>query len=180
MQRLHELTRGARKWLLLACLALTSLACGGVLLSGANLATRTSSSAIFASGILRMTNPNAGSAILSASGMGPGDTRTGTLTLTNSGSVAGSYRLTASGAVDMPTSPGLSQTLNLTIEDTTSGPAINLYTGTLGSFTQASLGTFTPGQARSYRFEIAWPANSANGQLQGAQTSMTFDWAGTT
>ena len=180
MQRVRQIIRGSGKWPLLACTALASIAIAGAALSGANFATRTSSSTTFASGILSMSNPDAGAAILSASGMKPGDTRSGTLTVTNSGSVSGSYSLSASGLVDTPSTPALSQTLNLTIDDVTTTPSTNIYTGSLAGFTHASLGTFTPGQARTYRFQIAWPSSSTNPQLQGAQTSLTFAWnAGT-
>jgi spore coat-associated protein N len=179
-RQLRALTRGTRKWLLLACLASTAVAMNGVLFSGADLATRTSNPILAASGILKMGNPGAGGAILSASGMKPGDTRSGTLSISNDGSVGGSYKLTAGGLTDTPSSPSLSQTLNLSIDDITSGPATNLYSGTLAGFSQATLGSFTAGQSRTYRFQLSWPSASANTALQGAQTSVTFAWKANT
>ena len=178
--QLRALTRGTRKWLLLACLAGLAAATNGVLFSGANLATRTSSPIMAASGILKMSNPGAGSAILSASGMKPGDTRSGTLSISNDGSVGGSYQLSANGLTDTPTNPSLSSTLNLSIDDITSGPAQNVYSGTVAGFSQATLGSFTTGQSRTYRFQLSWPSSSANPALQGAQTSVTFAWKANT
>jgi hypothetical protein len=179
-RQLRALTRGTRKWLPLACLAGLAVAANGVLFSGANLATRTSSPIMAASGILKMSNPGAGSAILSASGMKPGDTRSGTLSITNDGSVGGSYQLSANGLTDTPTNPSLSSTLNLSIDDITSGPAQNVYSGTVAGFSQATLGSFTTGQGRTYRFQLSWPSTSANPALQGAQTSVTFAWKANT
>lgn len=171
---------GRRKWHLIAVLGVVALAVSGVLLSGANLATQTSNPVTSASGILKMANPSAGAAILSASGMKPGDTRSGTLSITNNGTVAGSYQLTASGLSDTPASPALSQTLNLTVDDITSGPATNLYAGTLAAFSQATLGSLPASQARTYRFQLSWPSGSSSPLLQGAQTSVTFNWKATT
>ena len=175
-RQLRALTRGTRKWLLLACLAGLAVAANGVLSSGANLATQTSSPIMAASGILKRANPGAGAAILSASGMKPGDTRSGTLSISNDGSVGGSYQLSANGLTDTPISPSLSSTLNLSIDDTTSGPATNVYSGTLAAFSQATLGSFTASQSRTYKFQLSWPSTSTNSALQGAQTSVTFAW----
>jgi spore coat-associated protein N len=178
-RQLRAILRGSRKWQLLACLAALAIAAHGVLFSGANLATQTSSPVLTASGILTMANPNAGAAILSASGMKPGQTRSGTLSISNDGTVGGSYQLSASGLVDTPSSPSLSSTLNLSVDDIT-GATTNLYSGTLAGFSQASLGSFTAGQSRTYRFTLSWPSSSTNPGLQGAQTSVTFNWKANT
>jgi hypothetical protein len=178
-QRLTALTRGGGKWRLLVCLAALALAANGLLVSRANLGTQTSNPISTASGILRMANPDAGTAILSASGLRPGDTRSATLSITNNGSVGGSYQLSASDLTDTPSSPALSQTLDLSIDDITGGSPSNVYDGTLGSFSQSSLGSFGAGASRTYRFTLSWPSASTDPALQGAQTSLTFDWRAT-
>jgi hypothetical protein len=94
--------------------------------------------------------------------------------------VGGSYQLSAGGLTDTPPSPSLSSTLNLSIDDTTSGPATNVYSGTLAAFSQATLGSFTAGQSRTYKFQLSWPSTSTNAALQGAQTSVTFAWKANT
>jgi hypothetical protein len=178
-RQLRAFVRGSRKWQLLASVAALALAAHGVLFSGAKLATQTSNLVLTASGILKMANPNAGAAILSASGLKPGDTRSGTLSISNNGTVGGGYQLSASGLSDTPSSPALSQTLNLTVDDITGTPT-NLYSGTLAGFSQTSLGSFTAGQSRTYRFQLSWPSGSTNPALQGAQTSVTFNWKANT
>lgn len=178
-QRLTVFISGGRKWLVLVCLAALALAANGVLVSGANLGTQTSNPVSAGSGILRMTNPKAGTAILSASGLRPGDTRSATLSISNDGSVGGGYQLSASGLTDAPSSPALSQTLDLTIDDITGASPTNVYDGTLGSFSQSSLGSFAAGESRTYRFTLSWPSTSTDPSLQGAQTSLTFNWRAT-
>ena len=119
----------------------------GVLFSGANLATRTSSPIMAASGILKMCNPGAGSAILSASGMEPGDTRSGTLSISNDGSVGGSNQLSENGIHGTPSSPGRCRDAEPQHRRRHERARGERYRGTLAGFSQATLGSSPPVRA---------------------------------
>ena len=105
--------------------------------------------------------------------MEPGDSREGTIKIGNEGDIAGSFTLTASG---LPAT-GLAAVLNLKIEDITSGTT-QKYSGTLGSFSSVSLGSFAAGTTRTYRITLSWPAASNSPSLQGASFSFSFQWSG--
>jgi hypothetical protein len=119
-----------------------------------------------------VSNDRDGSAILSAGALAPGQVETGEVTIANLGDMAGTFALSASGA-----SGPLAGVLDLTVVDTTA--AATLFTGKLGSFARADLGTFPAGAARRYRFELAYPGGRTPAEddgLQGASTSVRFDW----
>jgi hypothetical protein len=119
-----------------------------------------------------VANDADGSAILSAGALTPGRVETGEVTIANLGDMAGVFALSATGA----TGP-LGDVLDLTVVDTTA--AATVFAGKLGSFTRADLGTFAVGAARRYRFALAYPADRVDVEddaLQGASTSVRFDW----
>jgi hypothetical protein len=114
-----------------------------------------------------VSNDRDGSAILRAGALRPGEVKTGEVTIVNAGDSAGRFTLSASGA-----SGPLADVLDLTVVDATASATV--FAGKLGTFTGASLGTFAPGAARRYRFAVALPA--VGDGLQGATTSVRFDW----
>lgn len=148
----------------------------GTAFSEASLtAPATSNTSSFAAGTVTSVNSRDGSAVLSASGLRPGDARTGTLIITNTGDLPAAYQLRSSGAADVPAIPPLSAILDLTVEDIT-GAASTVYSGKLGTFIQADAGTLAAGESRTYRVRVSWPAIETDPQLQAAQTSLTFTW----
>jgi hypothetical protein len=118
-----------------------------------------------------VSNDREGSGILSAGALVPGEVETGQVTIGNAGDAAGAFTLSASGA-----SGPLADVLDLTVVDATDSQTV--FAGKLATFTRASLGTFAPGAARRYRFELAYPNGPAvaDNALQGATTSVRFDW----
>src|SRR6185295_13578374 len=96
---------------------------------------------------------------------------TGEVTIGNAGDVPGAFTLSASGA-----SGPLAGVLDLRVVDATASET--MFAGKLATFTRASLGTFAPGASRRYRFELAYPNGPAvaDNALQGATTSVQFDW----
>ena len=56
--------------------------------------------------------------------------------------------LSASGLVDTPSSPRLSDALAMTVEDGTTGAT--LYDGPVSGFSSADLGVIAPGEAHTY------------------------------
>ena len=130
----------------------------------------------FASGSLTMTRSGSG-AIFSASAMKIGDTATGSVTITNTGTLAGAYTLDGSSSG----SAALASQLHLTLyKDVDGGTAI--YDGPLGSFT-TSLGTFAATNgAHTFYFHVSLPttgADATDNVLQGLSATETFTWSAT-
>jgi hypothetical protein len=121
-----------------------------------------------------VANDHDGSAILSAGALVPGQAQTGDVTILNAGDAAGAFSLSASGA-----SGPLADVLDLSVIDATDPQSVTVFSGKLADFHRAALGTFAAGGARRYRFELAYPAGLpavADNLLQGASTSVQFDW----
>jgi spore coat-associated protein N len=172
--------RDSRRFQLLTALALLAVAVAVTAFSGAVFSAKSKNNGTsLSAGSTGVANSKGGSAIVSASGMSPGVSRNGTLTITNGGNVSENVNLKSTGLTDTPSSPALSATIDLTIEDTTGTPT-TLYSGKLGSFSSNSLGTFAVNETRSYKFTLSWPSSGTDPALQAASTSLTFVWEATT
>jgi hypothetical protein len=150
----------------------------------------TTVTATFRGGLLDLSSDRDGVAVLSATGMRPGNVRQGVLTLTNTGTVPATLALGASGApVDSPVSPSLSTALRLTVESCTAAVlacpgATTLFPvvpaqPSLRDFATApaiSLGALAATQQRFFRFTLTWPAATTDPGLQAATTSVTILW----
>jgi hypothetical protein len=165
---------GSRRGLLLAALALIALALGTAMFSGAGFTSKSSNSASLAAGSIQLSSSRPNQAIVAASGMRPGDSRQGTIEIGNQGDVAGTVTLKASGL----TGTALAAVIDLKVEDTTGGGATQMWSGKLGSFSSVGLGSFAAGTTRTYRITLSWPSASNEASLQGASTSLTFQWSG--
>ncbi|HEY8810254.1 MAG TPA: hypothetical protein VIM28_09555 [Solirubrobacterales bacterium] len=170
MDRLRLLI-GSRHWLLLAALALTSLALGTAIFSGASFTSKSANSASLAAGSVQLSSSAPNQAIVSASGMKPGDSKEGTISIGNQGDVAGTVTLKANGL----TGATLAAVIVLKVEDVT-GTASKKYEGKLASFSSVSLGSFAAGTTRKYRFTLSWPSSSNEAALQGLSTSLALQW----
>jgi len=168
-----RLVLGSHRWLLLASLALLALALGTAMFSGAGFSSRSANTASLATGSIQLTSSTSGAIVPSTAGMKPGQSREGTITITNKAEVAGTVTLTASGL----TGTALASAIDLKIEDVT-GTAVQKWSGKLGAFTSLNLGSFAAQAARKYRFTLSWPSSAGEASLQGASTSLTFAWAG--
>jgi len=130
----------------------------------------------FAAGSLTMTRSGSG-AIFSASAMKIGDSATGSITISNTGSLAGSYTLAGSSSG----SATLANQLTLKIYADVDGSGTPVYDGTLGGFSSSSLGTFaaTTG-THTYYFHVTLPttgADTTDNAFQGLSASETFTWS---
>lgn len=175
MDRLSLLVR-SRRWLLLGALALVSLALGSAIFSGASFTSKSANSASLAVASFQLGSSKPNQAIVAASGMKPGDSRQGTIEISNAGSAPGIVLLEAGGL----TGTALAAVLDLEIDDVTSGAAVEKWSGKLGSFNSVALGSFAAGTERDYRLTLSWPAAANEASLQGATTSLTFRWHGST
>jgi hypothetical protein len=170
-----RLIAGSRRWLLLAALALVSLALGSALFSGAKFTSRSANSAALVAGSVKLSSTQANQTIVSASAMKPGVSREGTLKITNEGDVAATMTLRGSGL----TGAALAAVIDLKVEDTTSGT--QKWSGKLAEFVDAGsvgVGLIGAGAARTYRVTLSWPSASNSASLQGASSSLTFQWGG--
>jgi hypothetical protein len=159
----------------LAAVAVVAVSAVGGTFANFTATPTTIASNAFASGSLTMTRSGSG-AIFSASAMKIGDTATGSVTINNTGSLAGAYTLTGSSSG----SAALANQLNLKIyADVDGGTAI--YDGSLGGFSSGSLGTFAATNgSHTYYFHVSLPttgSDAGDNAFQGLSASETFTWA---
>ncbi len=174
--RLRWLVRNTRVWLLGLVLLLLA-----IVVASFSFGVFSSSSAnpenTFSSGTMSQTSSRDNEAVLSASGMVPGDTVAGTVSITNEGDASGDFTLSATDLVDRPGPQGgnLSEVLLLTIADSTLPDPV--YDGPLDEFDSVQLGTWEPGEERTFEFVV----NFAEGDNRYAQSSasVTFVWDAT-
>lgn len=166
--------------LLIGAFAAAALAVAGRLPLSLRSERPASARAAAVSGSLSHSNSRDGQAILSASGMRPGSQVSGDVTIANDGDIAGAFRLSRPGIDEQPGIGGgtLSTRLLLQVLDVTSATApLTVWAGGLGAFTTVDLGTFTPGQARTYRLVATFPEGGpADNAWAGATSTVRFDW----
>ncbi|MEA2358584.1 MAG: hypothetical protein QOI62_1844 [Solirubrobacteraceae bacterium] len=118
-------------------------------------------------------------AVLTASGLAPGQSRSGEVTVSNVGDEGGEFTLSSRDLVDTtPTTP-LSGVLDLVVADVTGASPALVYSGRLTDLGAVALGTLAQGESRRYRFTVAFPAGRSpvlDDPYQGASSSVTFAW----
>lgn len=127
-----------------------------------------------AGGSIKIYNSKSGKSILSASGMVPGETVKGTVRIGNPNQQPISITLEP-GAQPQGT---LAKSLKLKVDDTTTGRAQKVYSGSLSKFKKLSLGEFATKSNRKYRFTATLPSSVGN-SIQGTRTSIKFIWRAT-
>lgn len=194
MSRLSALAAHPRRTV--GALAVVLAAVGVTVGSGANFTASAANPAnTFTAGTLSIDNSkgngSAASAILSASGMKPGDTATGTVDIQNTGSVAGAFTLKTSNAVD--STPSILGQLDVKIVDcgaftnnNTTAPSCTTGTTTVSangakvsSVGTISLGSFAANEKHRYKFDVTLPSGTDN-TFQGKSGSIAFDWTAAT
>ena len=181
---------GQRRMQVLVAMAALLLAVSVVIGSGANF---TSASAnprnVFTAGNLTHTNSKAGAAILTASLMKPGDTANGSVTITNSGDIAGPFSLATEQLSDTPGANlgKLSDVLQLKITDGTntiySGPIKSVGTVQLPNTFSPSVYSWPTAANHTYNFVVTFPdagtpgsATTGDNAYKGSSMSIEFDW----
>jgi spore coat-associated protein N len=139
--------------------------------------TTISSNALTA-GSLTMSRSGSG-AVFTASAMKIGDSASGSVTITNTGSLAGVYTL--DGAESGSASMG--SDLQLTIYKDQDNQGTPIYSGSLSGLGSVNLGTFAAnGDAHTFYFHVSLPSTgSASGDnaLQGLSATESFSWNAT-
>jgi hypothetical protein len=187
MSRLKALAAQPR--LALGALLTLLLAAGAVVGSGADFtATSANPANTFASGTLTIGNSNAGTAILSASNMRPGDpATTGVVDIKNTGSLSGAFTLSRGTVTDSDTGNPMSAKLDVVVTDcgtfTGATPPVcgdgddtTKFTGTLAAMgTNIALGTYAANVQHRYRFSVALNSSAGNA-YQGDSSTVQFDF----
>ncbi len=128
----------------------------------------------FAHGRLELAASKQG-AILSGRDLVPGDRVAGSLTISNMGTLAGSFTL--SGKVRG--NALLARHLVLSVRERTHGVESLVYKGSLAGLRAVKLGVIGPSQARHFRFAVTFGStgsNAADGAFQGLRTTAVFSW----
>ena len=191
MSRLRLLAANPR--LALGALLTLLLAAAAVVGSGADFTASSANPAnTFAAGTLTISNSKEGAAVLSASGLKPGNSATGTVDIENTGDLSGVFTLSRTAPVDSDGANPLSGKLNLTIVDCGTfasgmptcgdGNDVTVYNGgtiaQMGTVGHAvnSLGTYAGNDKHRYQFTVQLD-NTAGNAYQGDTSSVEFDWA---
>src|SRR4051794_8580943 len=146
-------------------------------------ATFTSSSAsagnMVAAGSVEIDNSHDGTAIFTASGLVPGDSTNGTVTISNTGSSSGNFSMTSQHILDTPATPAFSAKLDLLVQDVTNASSPQqLYSGKLNAMGTLQLGEWSAGTKHSYKFTTTFPNGTPeeDNPYKNASTSVDFVW----
>ncbi len=135
-------------------------------------------SALFSNGAVAVAGGH--SAVLGARGMVPGGVATGELAIANKGTAAGRFWLGTSSLVDRPGPGGgsLARALQLVVTDVSVPLAPReVYRGALADLSATDLGTFSPGEVRTFELRITFPQAAASGyDFAASSLSVAFDW----
>jgi Camelysin metallo-endopeptidase len=172
---------------LLAALATILVAVGVTVASGASFTAQTANpSNTFTAGSLNMSNDKAGTAILTASGMKPGDATTnatGTVVIKNTGTLTGAFSLSRSSLTNSDSANPLAGKLNTTITDCGADQDCALttdnsvkYSGLLSAMSSSiSLGNWAGAEQHTYKFVVALDTTADN-NYQGDNAVAGFTW----
>jgi hypothetical protein len=180
--RLHALAAHPRRTL--AALAVVLAAVGITVGSGANFtASAANPGNVFTTGTLVIANSSS-SALFNATGLKPGDVKTSTVDISNTGSLAGDFVVKTANATGSSTLLGQ---IDLTVADCgvwTGGTAPSCaspttkYSGKVNGLTSAALGNYAGGAQHRYVFTATLPS-STNDTFQGLTAGVDFTWSAT-
>ena len=178
MSRLTALAGRPRQTL--GALAVVLVAVGVAVGSGANFTAHSATAGnTFATGTLTISAP--GTAVLTATNMKPGDVRTGTAIVQNTGTVTGNFTLNSSNAAGYT---ALLAQLDLNVQDcgdySAGTPTCDVgdpsvYTGTVSGLNGAVLGNWAAAEKHMYKFTTTLPVGT-NDTFQGRSSTLEFDW----
>ena len=178
MKRMKVLI-GKRRVMVIATLAILVLAAAALVASSASFTAQAANTDnVFTTGSLHLSDNQPATAWLSAALMVPGDKKSGTVTITNTGDVAGKFSLVVAKKADVG---GFGQKLLLTITDgtTTWQKTVDNMLGTI------NLGTINPGAANAkvYTITAEFPDTGVNASgvgnengYMGAAVTVDFTW----
>jgi spore coat-associated protein N len=156
---------------------LATLAAAGALVvgSGADFTSQSKNAeSVVASGTLTQSNSRANEAIFNVSNIKPGDTVTGSVVLTNTGSLPASFKVTETAT------NGFADQSNLQMTITETGPAgvRPVFSGTFGGPAGDDvfeLGRFEANEARTYAYTVTLKSSALNTE-QGKSANAAYVW----
>jgi hypothetical protein len=114
-----------------------------------------------ANGTLSLSNSLNEAAVLSVQNLKPGDSRSGQVTITNTGTLGGAFSLSQANLSDTPGPNGgrLSDRLQLSVQQVSNGGSTvsSVYSGAMSGLNSRQLGTIAAGEPRTYRFTATLP-----------------------
>jgi hypothetical protein len=132
----------------------------------------------FASGALTMSRSGSG-AVFNLDAMKIGDSAAGSVTITNTGSLAGVYTLQGTTSGSAP----LGGQLHLKIYKDVDSSGTPVYDGALSAISSVGLGTFAAnGDAHTFYFHVSFPStgtDAGDNLLQGLSAGASFTWSAT-
>jgi hypothetical protein len=153
---------------LVTVFAATGVAVG----SGASFTSHSANAAnTFTSGTLLQTNSASGAAVVTGANLKPGDVKTGDVTIKNTGTLAGDFKLTETNATNAFTSG----VLQVKVEDVTTAATKSVYSGDFEKLGTVALGSFAAGEARTYRVTVTLAQSAVNAD-QGKTATADFEW----
>jgi spore coat-associated protein N len=156
----------------------TVLAAAGVAVgSGATFTAQSANPTnTFTAGTLLHSNSKGdGVTIVTGSNLKPGDVRTGETTIKNTGTLAGTFKLSEVN----DSNAFRAGVLDLVVDEVSGGVTRNVYTGDLGGLGSVALGSFAPDESRTYKYSVTVDAVASNNDDQGkaATADYVFDQA---
>ena len=178
-------TRPLTRWMTLAALVAVT---GCAVAASSRVHAEPAAVISQASGTFQITNSRDGQAIFQAQGLSPGRSVSGTVQLSNTGTIAGDLGLEQLDVVDQPGLNGglLSTAVQLDVQDITGGNLIPVFAGKLASLQTRTLGSIAPGQAHTYRFTASLPdggtppsPTGGDNAYAGSALSVRYSWKAT-
>jgi hypothetical protein len=172
--RLGWLLHSTRGWLILLVL----LVLAGIIV-GVSYAAFTSTSAnagnVVAAGSLIIDDDLDNGAILVVEGLAPGETATGTVTISNVGESSGDFTLSQTGYTSTPGLNGGDLGTVLQLEITEDATTV-VYSGLFSALSTVDLGNWAAGDDHTYVFEVTFPSGANDNSYQGSQVTTTYVW----
>lgn len=138
--------------------------------SGADfVSSSVNTSNAYTTGTLTQSNSKADAAIFNLSNLKPGDTLDGTVTISNTGSLASTFTLKETAT------NGFTDKANLQLVITQQGVIEPIWSGTLGDLASVDLGSFAAGETRTFTFSTSL-AQSAGNEEQDKTATATYTW----
>jgi spore coat-associated protein N len=175
---------------LMGALLMLVVAAGLAVGSGASFTSQSASPGnMITAGALTVNNDKKDNgteaAILHADNMKPGDTVTGTVTVSNTGNVDGDFGLSMAAPSLSGTGSDLSDRLHLKVEaldasDNVTGTPISETVISGVGTSPVSLGTWAGNTNHKYRFTVTWPTGlTGDNAYMSSGVSMDFTWSAT-
>ena len=130
-----------------------------------------------ASGAMRIAGSNANGAILTASGLAPGESIDGTVAIRDAGTRAAALKLSPTNLQQGGGAAPLAPALRLTVRDLSKGSDAIVYSGSLAGLRTIRVGALAPKEQRRYSFEATLPETGlVDNALSGAWARVDFRW----